>query len=262
MLFQRIMFHVNHVLAIGLLVPLVITMLRKNLHRQTPVFFCYVASDTFGIFAIYMFALLLPPGWYWIGAWIQNEVAIVLAFATIVEVFSKLFSSYAGIRRLARNVMLWAAVLLALVALITLVFFHEMVYTTSVLTALTMIDRCLRVIQLGLILVLFALSRYLHLRWKNFVFGIALGFGFYALMSLATSVIRAHYGQMLAGTMNVVGDGSYCLSVLIWLVYALQPEVATIPVVSLPSHELEKWDLALSRLLGYPTSSSIPAAGK
>ena len=254
------MFHVNHVVAIGLLAPLLVVMLRQNLHRQTPIFFSYVTFDAVGLFAIYVFALWFPPIWYWNGAWVQNDIALVLAFATITEVFGKLFSPYPGIRRLAQSVMLWSAVLLAVGAFLLVVFFHQIVYTTSVLTVLLLVERSLRIIQLGLILVLFALSKYLHLRWKNFVFGMTLGFGFFALIVLACNVVRAYYGQMVAGAVHITTGIGYCLSVAIWLAYALQPEAAMIPIVSLPSHELEKWDLALSRLLGYPTSSSVPAS--
>jgi len=123
-------------------------------------------------------------------------------------------------------------------------------------------ERFVRIVQLGLIMSLLSLANYLHLRWRNFQFGVALGFGAYAVLMLTSNVLRAYYGQLVAGSLFAIENACYSLIISVWLFYALQPEAATIPIVSLPSHELEKWDLALSRLLGHTTSSSIPAAGE
>jgi len=48
---------------------------------------------------------------------------------------------------------------------------------------------------------------------------------------------------------NLLWGTGYCIAVLIWTAYVLQPDAATVPIVSLPSHELEKWDETLKRML-------------
>lgn len=259
---QRVMLQVNMVGQITLLLTLAALMLKKRLNRDTPVFFFYVVFDACGMAFLFTVQHLGFAYTTWYGSWVESMGCIVLGFAVISEIFDKIFASYSGIRRLAKDVVWGSAIILLALAAISVTLFHQVNYTTPVVTALLMLQRSLRFVQLGLILSLFAVSKYLHLRWRNFMFGIALGFGLHALMVLTGNIVRAYYGQMLAGAVGVLWASEYCVAVVLWIGYALQPDLAVASVISLPSHELEKWDLALSRLLGHTTSSSIPAPGE
>lgn len=259
---QNLMLQVNSASQITLLLAVAAMMYKKRLHRETPTFFAYVLFDCFGMAIISVLRNLGLAHAYWYGAWAESTGCIVLEFAVLSEVFDRLFASYTGIRRLAKSIVWWTATVIFVLAALTVTFFHQVNYTTPLLTALLMMQRSLAVVQLGVVLGLFAVSGYLHLRWRNFIFGIALGFGFHALMTLLGNIIRVQYGQMLAGTVGVFEASEYCFAVVIWLCYTLQPDIAAVPVVNVPSHELEQWDLALTRLLRYPQSSSAAAAGK
>jgi hypothetical protein len=259
---QIIMFHANCVLAVALLTVLAVTMVRRHLRGQLPAFFVYVV---FNVISTSLKEILFATGhWHavWYEGWADDLTSVALGFVIIFQISSRLFASYVGIWRLAKVVMRWSVVGLVVAGALLAVFFHDVAYTDALLTVFLLLDRSLRLVQLGLIVCLFALSSYLHLQWKNFLFGVALGFGFFALMILTGHIIRFYYGQPVTGAVGAVWGSCYCLANLIWLFYAFQPEAATLPIVSLPSHELEKWDLALSRLLGLTTSSSIPAGGE
>jgi hypothetical protein len=255
----ELMYEVNHCLTITFLLVIAVFMTRRNLRRQTPIFFSYTVFDAVGMTISYslMHLGILYPAYY--AAWGDHIVCVLLGFAVIAEIFNKMFASYRGIRRFANLAMLWSTSFLIVAAVIS-AFFHHVADSVPILTFFMTLDRSLSLIQLGLILSLFAVAGYLHLRWRNFLFGVAMGFGFNALIILALNIIRAYYGQIRG--IAAFQDFGYLIAVLIWTVYTFQPEAATIPIVSLPSHELEKWDLALSRLLGHATSSSIPAAGE
>ena len=262
MQFQRVMLEVNNVAAIALLLVVGVIMFRRHLHRQAPIFFAYVLFDTCGMAVVYGLLHFGNHYWWWYGSWAENGICILLGFAVIVEVFNKLFAPYEGIRYFAKVVVFWSAAVLVATGAFSAAFFHHVAFSVPILTVFLVLDRSLRIVQLGLILSLFAVSRYLHLRWKNLTFGIALGFGFYALTQLATWTVRIYYGQLVAGTVNVVQGAAYCATILIWAFYVLQPEVAHIPIVSLPSHELEKWDRALSHLLRRSATPPVSAATK
>lgn len=192
---------------------------------------------------------LPPPSPYYFYAWrINNAVDIVLAIAILVEIFRRIFAPYEGIRSMARILFISAVVVLTVTSGVFL-FFHHAEYSVPVLTFLMVAERSVRIFQLGLILALFAITRYLHIRWKNYVFGIALGFGFYAVTVLAVLVVRMTYGQPVMAWSSLLEGTGYCVAVVIWATYVLQPEAATVPVVSLPSHQLEQWDSTLKTVL-------------
>lgn len=256
------MLEANDVAAIAFLLVVGVIMFRRHLHRQVPVFFAYVLFDTCGMAVVYALLHFGNRYWWWYSAWAEYGICILLGSAVIVEIFTKLFAPYEGIRYFAKVVVLWSAAALVATGAFSAAFFHHVAFSVPVLTIFVVLDRSLRIVQLGLILSLFALSGYLHLRWKNFTFGIALGFGFYALTQLATWTVRIYYGQLVAGTVNVVQGAAYCATIVIWGFYALQREAAHIPIVSLPSHELEKWDRALTQLLRRSATPPISATTK
>jgi hypothetical protein len=116
-------------------------------------------------------------------------------------------------------------------------------------------NRGLSIMQLGLALSVLLLMKYLHLRWKNFGFGILLGFGIYALIVTSEFIlVGLNNGRLLVAVLTICGP-SYCFAVLTWIYYALQPQSAPVATQSLQSKELEQWDQTLSRLLGWGTTS-------
>ena len=260
MRFQLVMIEVNHLLAIALLFVVAVAMFLRKLHRQVPVFFAYILYALLFDVLHYGLVHLANPNWAWYSTWADDVFCILLEVAIFAEIFNRLFAPYSSIRQFAKLVVFWSAATLVVIGTFTAVFFHQVAYSVPVLTIFLVLDRTLRAVQLGLILTLFALSKYLHLRWKHLIFGIALGFGFYALMILTGDTVRMYYGQLVAGNVGALEGAAYCAAVLIWVVYTLQPEVARIPIVSLPSNELERWDRALAQLLRRSTSSSIPPA--
>ena len=72
-------------------------------------------------------------------------------------------------------------------------------------------------IQLGALAVLFLLSRMLVLGWKEFSFGIALGFGVMASVQLAVSLMRSYLGAGSTPGYVLLRPLAYNLAVLIWI---------------------------------------------
>jgi len=234
--------------AFALQITIAIAMFRRGLYKQARYFFVYIIWQTVSVAILYEILHKKPPFYYFVGYWINNVITVSLGIAIVIEVFNRMFSPYPGIRRMAKILFLGSAVLLVLISAILLIYNHAQ-YTVPILTFVMVTDRSVRVIQLGLTLTLFAITKYLHLRWRNYLFGIALGFGFYALMDLVALVVRMTYGKPVTVVVNVLIGTAYCAAVVIWTAYVLQPEAAKIPIVSLPSHELEKWDETLQQIL-------------
>jgi hypothetical protein len=249
--YQYIVREVNNWVAITLQIVIATTIFFRQLHHQARFFFAYIIWQTFSVAVIYALAHFGPPYWAYYSIWINDVVTVSLGFAIIIEVFNRIFAPYESIRRFARIVLFWSAVVLIVVAAFISTY-REVANSVPILTLFLVAERSVRVVQLGLILCLFALSRYMHLRWRNYFFGISLGFGFYALLVLAGLTVRMYYGSPTTGLVNTILGCSYCASVMIWTFYVLQPDAVRVSIVALPSHELERWDESLARLLGRP----------
>ena len=233
--------------ALALQVLIIATMVWRRLFPSARYFFAYIVWQTFSVACLYIIMHKFRHE-YMYAWWINNGIDIVLDMAILIEIFNRIFAPYQGIRGIARMIFIGAATVFAATSA-TSFFFSHAEYSVPILTFLMVADRGVRILQLGLILTLFAITRYLHLRWKNYLFGIALGFGFYAVTALAVLVVRMTYGQPVMTVTNLLEGTGYCVAVLIWATYVLQPEAATVPIVSLPSHELEQWDATLKKIL-------------
>lgn len=257
LLFQDIMRDVTSPLICVLLLVLAWIMFVRKLHRDLPVFFSYLLVDVIATAIPFVLILSLPNSYTsWYSLWIGDAISIVLQFAILFEIFRKLFAPYEYIRKFATLAMFWSTAFLIVAGVLTAAYFHEVAFTSKILTVLLVSDRSVRIVQLGVVLSLFALTKYLHLRWKSLVFGITLGFGFNALMLLAFEVVRMYYGRPVAGLINGVVNVPYCAAIVIWLVYVLQKDVVNIPVMSLPSPDLERWNEILSQILRRTAVSS------
>jgi hypothetical protein len=103
--------------------------------------------------------------------------------------------------------------------------------------------------QCGLLMFLFLFSRYFALSWRNYAFGIALGFGILASSDLAISAIRS---QIADGSyiLDMLGMAAYHVCVLVWVFYLAAPERITYRTSKkLPEDDLGVWNEELQRLL-------------
>ena len=218
-----------------------------RLYEKARYFFTYIVWQNVSTFILYTFAHT-SRNWQFYSFWINNLITMSLGLLIIVELFDRIFGSYNSIRHFAKMILLWSFAVLMLIG-VFLAHFHKVAFSVPYWTVFLVTERSIRVIQLGLILTLFGLSKYLHLRWKNYLFGIALGFGFYALLALTGLTIRMYYGKLVFVWEDSLLGTAYCLALAIWTFYVLQTDAIKIPIVPLPSHELERWDEALARLL-------------
>jgi drug/metabolite transporter (DMT)-like permease len=122
------------------------------------------------------------------------------------------------------------------------------------MAAFYVLDRTVNTILCGLLLLLFIFPRVVGVSWRSQIFGIALGLGALACLSLGTSAIRSQIEPMarnrVSDIMDLVTHATYLCSLFIWLGYSLRAERGSRPVVkTLPDHNLETWNQELQRLL-------------
>lgn len=228
-------------------------MLKRKLHRIFPVFFTYLVSQ------MLTFSILFPlyergyDAAFFYAYWICAAISLMIGFKVIHEVFLDVFRPYHTLKDLGSVLFKWAALVMVLVA-----FVVAAESTTSAFGALGQavitVQRCVRVVQCGLILFLLLFSRYLGVSWKQQSFGIALGFGGFASVELAMATLNVS-GRLDHGTKDLGIMISYNCSILVWLAYAFVKAQARANSATLLTSQ--RWEQSLTDLRTPATSDSL-----
>ena len=223
-----------------------IVMVRRRLHRELPLFLAFILYDTIcGVIAWFMRHQV--PGYFYFY-WIFEAVSSALGFAVIYEIFRNVVKRYQTIHRFGFLLYRWAAVLLLVLATITAAVGPGM-DSAHIIEGILVLQRGVRIVQAGLLLVLFLFASYLGLSWRSNVFGVALGFGMYATADLVLVAIFAQAGasanEMYVWAKPIV----YNLTTFVWIAYLLQRQDKGDTVVSPPKTETAGWNQALIEYL-------------
>ena len=216
----------------------------RKLHRSFPVFFAYVLSQI-AVFSI-VFPLYLYGNYsvffYVYAATIGISAAI--GFKVIYEVFLDVFRPYHTLKDLGSVLFMWAGLVMLLVAGVVAASSasnEQGPLWQAVMTG----QRCVRVIQVGLIMFLLVFSKYLGVSRRQHSFGIALGFGFFASVELMLVALRAG-GYVTENVASMANMAAYNCTILIWLSYVVSKSPAR--EVSGTVLMSQRWDQSLTDL--------------
>ena len=122
--------------------------------------------------------------------------------------------------------------------------------------AIFTVQRCVRVMQCGLILFLLVFSGYLGVSWRQQSFGIALGFGGFAFVELAMVALNIA-GRATPAGVNLTNAVAYNCAILVWFGYALLNSRSRDTSANLLMSQ--RWDQSLTDLQHpLPSDSLIP----
>ncbi len=226
-----------------------LVIFRRKLHRQFPVFF------TFTLTQIAFFAVEFPVyRWfnsaYFYTFWITTAVNVVLAFKIIHEVFLDIFRPYPALMDLGTALFKWAALIMVLVSVVVISVSPG--WDDPLMKTILVVQRCVRVIQCGMVLFLLAFCKHLGVSWRRQSFGIALGFGLFAAVELLTTALYS--GSHIGGqTVNAINMTAYNGGMIVWLLYSgLNRREFPLPVL-VP----QRWDHALTDIHPHDDSESL-----
>jgi hypothetical protein len=217
-------------------------MVRRNLHRELSWFFAYTIFEASQ--SVICWFLRQDTALYFYFYWLTELVSIVIGFVIIYEVFRTIVSRYERVQRVGFILYRWSAVVLLFLATIT-VASASSINSDAVFDGIMVLQRGVRIIQVGLLVLLFAFTSFLALSWRNCSFGVALGFGFLATVELVLAAVRAHLGPNGNQIYELLKPIAYNLTVLIWVAYVLQRQPVVKTVTSLPATEVAVWDRTL-----------------
>jgi hypothetical protein len=209
---------------IGLQGLLGVVLLAQKAWKRYPLFTIY---SLFGLFVSATFYFL--QGYskiFFYGYWSAEAIAIVLGFGVVYEVFQHLFSNHKSILKQARLIFRWTAVALSCAALYVVLV--QAPAASVLCNGVLVLEEAIRVVELGLLMFLFAASLALGFDWRHADFGIALGLGLFVAVELVVVTLRSQIGSRTSQweVLNVVRILAFDTSLLVWLAYLLAPERA------------------------------------
>lgn len=217
-------------------------LLWRKSQRTYPRFFNYM------LFQVGSFLVLFPAfKWggytqYFYAYWTYSAIELVLGFMVIYEIFLDVMRPYPTLQDLGAVLFQWSALVMLLVGLV-IAASSPTSTETPLIQAIVTVQRCVRVVQVGLVLFLLIFSRYLGVSWKYRSFGFALGFGGYAATELTMFALHSsnHASQNLV---NFVDLMALNFTMLLWLAYcASKAAIASSAFKPLAS---ERWEEGLS----------------
>jgi hypothetical protein len=229
-----------------------IIMIRRKLVHEFPAFFLYTIYELlqFVVLAgLYRYRGITDDQYmniYLVG----NMGSALLRFGVVYEIFYYLFREYPALSGIGKKLYRGAAAILLLVS-VGLIASTTGETKNFLAVWVNIVDRGVTMIQCGLLVVLFAMSRLLHFSWRNHAFGIALGMGLFASVELAVSAVRPFLPDSKSVVaMNLVTMGTYHVCVLIWGWYLWAPErTYEQKYAAVPANALDHWDAALQRVI-------------
>jgi hypothetical protein len=230
-------------------------MFYRGLHCRFKFFFGYVLTQ------LVTFALIFPALWHNYSAafyiyWACDALSVAFGFAVIHEVFVDVFRLFHTLRDLGTVLFKWAGLVMLLVAGVVSVSTNSSEIAPWMQAIITS-QRCVRIIQVGMVLFLLFFAHYVGISRRQHSFGIALGFGSFAVIELVliSSFVGNHLGDPT--TINILNMAAYNGTLLVWLGYVGLKSPAR--DVSLSLLQPQRWEQGLSDIHHpLPADSLIP----
>ena len=198
-------------------VTIAVFMVRRRQLKNFRFFFAYLVSQ------LLSFAIVFPA-YVWRGYsamfylyWATSAISVTCGFFVIHEVFVEVFRFFHTLRDLGTVLFKWAGLVMLLVAAVVSISTNSTEITPWMQAILTS-QRCVRMIQVGMVLFLLFFAQYLGVSWKQHSFGIALGFGSFAIIELV--LVSSWAGNHIVDPwMSIINMGAYNVSLGLWLGY-------------------------------------------
>jgi hypothetical protein len=220
-------------------------VLKRGLKTNFPIFFSYCCFGTVMVaigVAGYLFSSCIQ---YFYLYWTLSFVYMALEFGIMYEILVNALKPYSALIDLGKMLFRWAAAFLLFAAVLTALATAGS-HASRLVAAVTLIERSMRLMQCGLLLLFFVFERRLGLSWRNHNMGIALGMGAAAAMDLSISYLKVHFSASSDG-LGIVNSVFYLGVLCFWASNLVQPESVRNNVLDSPSRLIfQRWNEALT----------------
>jgi hypothetical protein len=221
------------------------TLTARKLRSEFPIFFRYMAFyiPVFLIESVCSIVFCRSYAYFYMF-WAITGVTMILEFAVMYELLVNALKPYSALIDLGKMLFRWAAVFLILAALLT-AFATADSGGNRLVAAINLLQRSVRLMQCGLLLLFFGFERRLGLSWRTHSMSIALGLGVYAAVDLITSYLSVRISG-LVGVFGVVANTVYLGATAFWAFSLAHTEPARKNVLDSPTRLIfQRWNEAL-----------------
>ena len=236
------------VIQLALLGLLAMVLVAKQAWRSFPFFTWYSLFNLVAGLVEFFLNREASPYVYAYAYIAIETVSIVLGLTVVYEIFTQLFVSQGALRRLA-TYLLGGAVLL-LVGLGTSVVYLHAPSLKNTLSAILISEEAARTLEVGLLVFLFVCSSAFGLQWRQPIFGIALGLGFFTTVQLILMTVWTYIiSSANVSWIGITGLVAFNVSLVLWIGYLLAPERVTATSQLPDRSQLEQWNRAVMELI-------------
>jgi hypothetical protein len=216
---------------------------RRKLRSEFPVFYRYSLFCGVGALITIIPYLFFCPQYFYIY-WVLTPITMLLEFGVLYELLVNALKPYSALIDLGKMLFRWAAVFLIMAALLT-AFATTGSGSNKLVAAAQLLERTVRLMQCGLLLLFLGLEKRLGLSWRTHSMSIALGLGVYAAVDLsATYLISRAPAQTNA--FQMVATLVYLGATSLWAYSLAKPEPARGNVLDSPRRLIfQRWNEAL-----------------
>ncbi|MHB8216865.1 MAG: hypothetical protein ACYDDS_12380 [Candidatus Sulfotelmatobacter sp.] len=229
-----------------LLVVLLALLVRRRVYTVLPYFFAYAAFAVGADVARFIAHSHRHP--YYLTYWITEAGYDLLGILVMYEV---LRTALGSLTRAWRAHLIFPAVLVAGIGMSIARASVVPSRLSGIEFYIAVGEIAVRFVQVFVFAGLATLVPLLGLRWRQYPFGVATGFGLYATVMLLTTIKFSDFGttfKMLWGWTSVV---AYSVAVLIWIWFFSAPQKTPTPASELPPPspgDLKQYKDALRRM--------------
>lgn len=203
-------------------VGVLIFMYRRGLQRDYPVFFNYTILQVL-TFLFLAAAQAYSYRAYYFGYWTTVALNNLLAFAVLQEIFRDAFRPFEALRDLSVILFRWSALVVMLVVGMSAITNSNSMQVDTVTDTILLLERNVRIMQCGLVFFLLLFSEYLGISRRHILFGISVGFGFFAATNMLVATAMSHSTVIKRSTLSEINSAAYVVACVIWLGYVWSP---------------------------------------
>jgi len=240
----RLMDYVLWFASLALQAGVLVAMVRRGLHRDYPYFFNYTII---GVTAEPLLFVLQRHSYtvYYYAYYVNLGLSVIISFAVLQEIFRDAFRPYEALRDLSVILFRWSALVVLLVAVMWAISNNNNKPDMGfVAQSLMLANRSVRLMQCGLVFFLLLFSEYLGIPRRSFLFGVSIGFGFFASVNMLVVTGLSHHGILKSTWLSQINSAAYLTAVLIWLCYTLAAAPSRSQVAERIARSKD-WNLAL-----------------
>lgn len=230
--------------SVTVMLGIVAIMLRNKRATAFPIFVSYLVfgalTTVLGLLGFIYGSCEQYRYLYWVG----GSLFVALEFGVMYEVFCSALKPYSALIDLGKMLFGWASLFLLIAASLT-AFATVGPHQGKLAAAVTVLERSMRLIECGLLLLFFLFEKKLGLSWRTPSISIALGLG----CSAAVDLVASYFRTVVPGQISVIdlADVTVYIGILaFWGFCMALPRVERKNVLDSPNRLIfQRWNEAL-----------------